>query len=142
MVELSIPLDTVRYLIVTARAYDAQVPDTDPDSGSNPSDDDSVDALEESPDDPIQQELEGALASLSEDQIVDLVTLTWIGRGEFTAEQWDEARIEAQRTPRKRRASDYLLSEPLLGDYLEEGLAALGIEEDDPTSMDDDDTDA
>ena len=139
MVELSVPLDTVRYLIVTARAYDAQVADTDPDSGSNPTDDESLDVLEAGPDDPVQQELEGALESLSVDQVIDLVTLTWIGRGDFTAEQWDEARLEAQRTPQRRRAPDYLLSEPLLGDYLEEGLAALGIEEDDPTTMEDDD---
>jgi len=38
---------------------------------------------------------------------------------------WDELRREAERG-HNRHTARYLLGEPLLGDFLEEGLAAFG----------------
>src|SRR6267154_678029 len=60
--------------------------------------------------------------AMSEDEQVDLVTLTWLGRGDGTLADWDELRAEAARVHNKRTAS-YLLGEPLLPDYL--GLLGL-----------------
>jgi hypothetical protein len=65
------------------------------------------------------------IEAMSEDEQVDLVTLTWLGRGDGTLADWDELRAEAARVHNKRTAS-YLLGEPLLPDYLEEALAAFG----------------
>jgi hypothetical protein len=62
---------------------------------------------------------------MSEDEQVDLVTLTWLGRGDGTLADWDDLRAEAARVHNKRTAS-YLLGEPLLPDYVEEALAAFG----------------
>jgi hypothetical protein len=62
---------------------------------------------------------------MTEDEQIDLVTLTWLGRGDGSPEDWDELRAEAQRAHNNRTAS-YLLGMPLLPDYLEEGLAQLG----------------
>jgi hypothetical protein len=66
----------------------------------------------------------GVHRSQSEDEQVDLVTLTWLGRGDGTLADWDELRAEAARVRNKRTAS-YLRGESLLPDYLEEALAAF-----------------
>jgi hypothetical protein len=125
-IELAVPLDTVCFLVVKAREFDAQVAPTDVESGSNPSDDRVVDVLEARADDPTQAELVGTIEALNEAELVDLVALMWIGRGDYTAEQWHEARGEAKRHRQVEKAAAYLLGTPLLADYLEEGLAAVG----------------
>lgn len=123
--ELSIDPETVCFLIVKAREFDVKVEPDDPDSGSNPSDDDEIDVLEDSADDPTQAEIVGTLAALSEDGLVDLVALTFIGRGDFTADEWEDAREEARQDP-TRLTARYLLGIPLLGDYLEGGFTEIG----------------
>ena len=123
---LDIPRDMLAYLIVEARALDAQVPMLDPGDPSNPSDDGEVGVLEARSDDPTAAELAGAIDGLSDEEQIALVALAWVGRGDFDASEWDEAKGMARerRTGPTRR---YLLSIPLLGDYLEEGAAALGV---------------
>jgi hypothetical protein len=56
---------------------------------------------------------------------VDLVTLTWIGRGDGTIANWAELRDLAC-SEHNRWTARYLLGTPLLGDYLSEGLAQFG----------------
>ncbi len=102
-----------------------QVEPDDPDSGSNPSDDGEIDVLESRRDDPVYAELKGTMDALNEDELTDLVVLTWIGRGDYTADDWQEAKEEARGNASKTTA-DYLLGTPLLGDYLEDGFTALG----------------
>jgi hypothetical protein len=123
--ELSIDPETVCFLIVKAREFDAKVEPDDPDSGSNPSDDNEIDILEERGDDPTQAEITGTIAALSEDALVDLVALTMIGRGDFTADEWEQAREEAREDPANLKP-EYLLGIPLLGDYLEDGFNEIG----------------
>ena len=115
--QLTISPETAFYIIVKAREFDEQVPPTDPDSGSNPSDDREVDVLEE-------EELEAALVALNIDEQLDLMALTWLGRGDFST--FAEARKEAV-DMRDKHIAVYLKGTPKLGDYLEEGLAQLGI---------------
>jgi hypothetical protein len=122
-VELTISPETAFYIIVKAREYDEKVAPTDPDSGSNPADDREVDVLEEDADDTVEQELEAALTALNVDEQLDLMALTWLGRGDF--ESFAQARQEAQDIRDKHFAS-YLMGTPKLGDYLEEALAQLG----------------
>ncbi|HUL06297.1 MAG TPA: DUF3775 domain-containing protein [Candidatus Acidoferrum sp.] len=126
MAELTISPETVCYIIVKAREFDVKVDPTDPESGSNPADDQEVDILEDLADDPTFEEVSNALAGLNEDETLDLVALTWIGRGDYTSEDWDEARDQAREIPLKDRPR-YLLGTPLLGDFLEEGLSELGL---------------
>jgi len=122
---LAISPETVCYLIVKAREFDVKVAPAEPNPGSNPSDDRDVEILEDYADDPTYQELTSALESLNADQLLDLVVLTWIGRGTYDKDQWDEAREQAGDIPAKD-APRYLIGTPLLGDYLEEGLSELG----------------
>jgi hypothetical protein len=122
---LNISPEKVCYIIVKARAFDAKVEIDDPESASNPSDDKEIDVLEDLPDDPTLEELTGAIQALNDDETLDLVALNWIGRGDYTASEWPAAREQAREIPMADRAR-YLVGTPQLGDYLEEGLSALG----------------
>jgi hypothetical protein len=123
--DLSISPDKVCYIIVKAREFDAKDVVTDPDDGSNPTDDAMVAVLEDHRDDPVVQEIAAAIFAMTEDEQIDLVTLAWLGRGDGALEDWNELRAEAARVHNKRTAS-YLLGMPLLADYLNEGLAQFG----------------
>jgi hypothetical protein len=122
---LTIPLDTLAFIIIKARQYDVQVPVVDPDTGSNPTDEAERDVLEARSDNPAGQELVAAINSLSEPQRIQLLALTWLGRGDYTKEEWGAALAEARRVHDKKE-TDYLIGTPLLGDYLEEALSQLG----------------
>jgi hypothetical protein len=123
--DLSISPEKVCYIIAKAREFDAKDVVTDPDDGSNPTDDAMVAVLEDHRDDPVVQEIAAAIFAMSEDEQIDLVTLAWLGRGDGSLEDWDELRAEAARAHNKRTAS-YLLGMPLLADYLDEALAQFG----------------
>jgi len=98
---------------------------TEPDPGSNPSDDRDVAVLEEHEDDPVVEEITSLINSLSEDEQIDLVALAWLGRDDYSASDWPTVREEAAGAHNQRTA-EYLLGTPLVGDFLEEGLSMLG----------------
>lgn len=114
------------YLIVAkARQSDAKDGVTDPDSGSNASDNGMRSVLEDRTDDPVRTELVGFIHDLNDDEQIDLVALTCLGRGDGGIENWDELRAEAARAHNKRTAA-YLLGMPMLADHLEEALSRFG----------------
>jgi hypothetical protein len=123
--QLTISPEKVFFVIVKAREFDAKEGNSDPDSGSNPSDDGDVDVLEDQANDPVEQELRSFIGALTEDEQIDLVTLTWLGRDDYTAADWPSVRAEASRAHNNKTAN-YLLGIPMLGDFLEEGLSLLG----------------
>lgn len=65
---------------------------------------------------------------LEPDQQQTLVALMWVGRGDFSIDEWDDAIAQA-RSSWTLHTAEYLLSTPLLADYLEEGLDLHGYEE-------------
>jgi hypothetical protein len=122
MPTLTITPDSAFSIVLKARQFDAKVEETDPDSGSNPTDDSSVDALEFGAADDTLHELNSAISDLNDDEQRDLIALIWLGRGDFTLGEWNEARTAAidigrERTPR------YVAGIPLVSDYLEDGLS-------------------
>ena len=119
--ELTIPEDKLAFIIEKAREFDVKEGDSDPDSGSNPTDDGSSDVLEDQASDPTRQELYDAIRGLNSDQRIELIALAWVGRGTYDIEEWDEA-LETAEQEYGKRPAHYLLSMPLLGDYLEAGL--------------------
>jgi hypothetical protein len=123
---LTISSENVCFIIVKAREFDVQDVMTDPDSGSNATDDGVASVLEAHADDLTQKELVAFINALSEEEQADLVALLWLGRGDGTMEDWDDLRDEAQRQHNNRTAA-YLLGEPLLSDHLEEGLSQFGL---------------
>lgn len=122
---LTISAENVCFIITKAREFDVKDEVTDPDSGSNPTDDGDAAVLEDHSDDPVQQELTEFIGALSVDEQVDLVALAWLGRDDYTAEDWPRVREEAAEAHNRRTAA-YLLGMPLVSDFLEEGFSMLG----------------
>lgn len=133
MPELAISAEKVAFIIEKAREFDVKDAASDQDSGSNAADDDEIDVLEDTNSDPVAAELAGFIRGMNEDEQLDLVTLMWIGRGDGGADEWDDLRARAAearaeyKAPR-REAVKYLLGEPMLGDFLADGMDELGID--------------
>lgn len=122
---LTISPEKVAFVIMKAREFDAKDELTDPDSGSNPSDDQEAAVLEDHQDDPVVEEIASLINAMSQDEQIDLVALAWLGRDDHAAEDWTAVRAEAEQA-HNRHTAEYLLGMPLLGDFLEEGLSMLG----------------
>jgi hypothetical protein len=122
---LAINPEKVCHIIVKAREFDVKEEVSDPDSGSNPSDDRVADVLEDFADDPTYQELVEYIRGLDEEEQIALVALTWLGRGTYDRSEW-KAALEEARAAHNARTAEYLTGMPMLGDFLEEGLAAFG----------------
>ena len=122
--ELEMDPSKVEEIIQKARMFDAKEELSDPQSGSNATDDEMRDILEDVADDSTYEELIEMIRNLDEDEQIRLVALAWIGRGTFDANEWKEALKEA-RASHNNRTAEYLVGLPLLGDYLEEGQKAL-----------------
>ena len=123
---LEIAPEKVAHIIVKAREYDSKVGTWDDSAEAGDSQEEPGSILEDFANDPTRAELVAFINGLNEDEQVNLVALTWIGRGTFDAEDLDEA-VETARNERVNATSRYLLGIPLLADYLEEGLDKLGI---------------
>ena len=123
--ELQISPEKVCFIVIKAREFDVKDAVTEPDPGSNPSDDKMASVLEDHADDPVMQELLSFMGDMSEDEQIDLVALAWLGRGDYTAEDWPTVRAEAA-DAHNDNTPGYLLGMPMLGDFLEEGLGLLG----------------
>jgi hypothetical protein len=126
MPELAISVEKVGFLIEKTREFDVKEAETDPDSGSNPIDDDMIDVLEDDGSDPVAQEISGFINAMTEDEQIDLIALMRLGRGDGSIEEWNDLRREAAEV-RGRNTSRTLLGEPLVSDYLAEGLDAFGL---------------
>ena len=124
-VELNIGPDKVCAIIAKARVFDVKVEPVDLEPENRPIDAGNEDLLESSADDPATAELREAIDDLNDDEVVDLIALAWVGRGDFGADDWEEARALAEERHRVHSA-DYLMGMPALGDYLEEGLETIG----------------
>jgi hypothetical protein len=122
---LDVEPPTVAFLIAKARAFDAKVAPADRDTVSLPGEDEDHDALQDYGDDPVAAEIKEIIQDLNEDGQAELVAMTWVGRGDFSAEEWQEA-VEAAKERKTGPTADYLLGVPLLGDLLEEGFVSLG----------------
>src|SRR6185312_2729756 len=102
--------------------FDVKEETSDPDSGSNPTDDGDTDILQSAPGDATREELAGAIRELNEDERGQLIALAWLGRGTYDLEEWEDA-VATAKSEHGRRSAEYLIGLPLLGDYLEDGMA-------------------
>ncbi len=123
--DLAISAEKVAAILAKARQFDVKDVVTDPDSGSNASDDAMLSVLEDHGDDPVRSELMALIRGLNEDEQIDLVALAWLGRGDGDLDDWLDLRAEAARA-HNRRTAQYLLGMPLLSDYLDDALSQLG----------------
>ncbi|MDH3664008.1 MAG: DUF3775 domain-containing protein [Alphaproteobacteria bacterium] len=119
---LTINPEKVCFVIAKAREIDVKVA---PEEMSD-DDDDMERILEDYADDATYQELQEFLKVQSDDDLIQLLALTWIGRGEYSADEWRDVLKEISDV-REKHTVEYLLGTPLLSDYLEEGLNQFGI---------------
>ena len=125
---LTIPLEKLAYIVEKAREFDAEVPaDPDAEAGSDPADDDERQVLLDTPDNPSEQELRDAIDGLNVDEREELLALMWIGRGDFDAGGWADAVLQAREIGSEAEKNNLIVGTPLLADYLEEGLDAVGL---------------
>lgn len=131
--ELTIGPDTVRLFILKAKAISAAMNDDYADGSEHEVELDgdareshSHDGLaEEEEENLTEEELRELIDDLNIDEAAELVALAWVGRGDYDAAEWADAIVEARQRGNKRTSS-YLLGMPMLANYLEEGLEALG----------------
>lgn len=121
-----IDVSKICFIIAKAHAFDAQDEVVEEDFGSSPADQTFRGVLDARADDSTVEELKDAIAQLNIDEQCQLVALAWVGRGDYTKDEWREAaRIAAQR--HTEHTAEYLIGMPLLGEYLEAGLDAFGF---------------
>ena len=127
---MDIAVETVCYVIHRAREVMADLDPLEDEPGHHAADDTMRDDPPEEDsgavDNPEYDDLKAFIDSLNDDEQANLVALTWIGRGTYTADDWDEA-VEVAHEEHPKRVARYLLTQPLLADELEEGLSELGF---------------
>jgi len=127
MPTLRISTEKVCYVVVKAREFDVKVAPEWLDDGSNPTDDGMMRILEDYADDPTLAELRSYLRAMDDDELDDLVALTWIGRGDYTIDEWEDLMREVRDLRASENTVRYLIGIPLFGDYLEDGLNEFGL---------------
>ena len=132
--DLAIDPDTVRLFVLKAKAISAAV-NNDYQAGNEHEielNDQSRDShhhdglAEEEEEDLTEKELRALISDLNVDEAADLIAIMWVGRGDFDVDEWGEAVTDARERGAGRRAANYLLSMPMLGDWLEAGLDSIG----------------
>jgi hypothetical protein len=122
---MDIDPNKVCFVIVKAREFDVKEGVVEPDPGSNPTDDAGRSVLADYPDDPVYEELTSFIDYLNVDEQAQLVALAWLGRGDYSIDEWDAA-VTAARERQTGSTARYLLGIPILADLLEEGLSQHG----------------
>ena len=118
-------VEKVCFIIIKAREYDVAGGEPS-DDASNPSDDRFVSAFAPANEKTTRRELIAFINALDEDEQTELVALLFVGRGDYSPEEWSDA-LTAARDRGDPPTARFLLGEPLLGDLLEDGLAAFEL---------------
>jgi len=122
---LEVNPDIVCFLVLKAHEFHAKEQVVFPETPGSPSEDWALQVLADHSDDASFQEFKDTVNDLDPDQQAQLVALFWLGRGDYTTDEWAEAVREAKRSW-NRRTAEYLIAHPMLADHFEEGLDQLG----------------
>ena len=79
------------------------------------------------------QEFKSIIDEMDRDQQLEVVGLLWLGRGDYTLEEWDSV-IEQARDQWTPDTAEYLMDHPLLAAYLQEGLEQHGYDCSEPSN--------
>jgi len=120
---LTIPLEKLAFIIEKAREFDVEVAPVNENAEGD--DEDVAEIFDETRSNPTYQELIGSIDSLNDDERDEIVALTWLGRGDFSKNEWRRA-VAAAHERHNGREADYLAGTPMLADYLEEAVSQLG----------------
>lgn len=120
----TINTDKVCFIVVKARELESEDEGVQADA-SNATDDGFVSVLTEEAFATVRNEVASFIDAMDVDEQAELVALMWVGRGEFSADEWKDAVAQA-RARHEGSTSAYLLGVPLLASFLEGGLAEFG----------------
>ena len=95
MATLDLNRETVEFLIDKAREFQERDEVTFPDEPESPTGDHSRRMSEDFGQDPYYGELVSTIEDLEPDQQVSLVALMWLGRGDYSINEWNEALAHA-----------------------------------------------
>jgi hypothetical protein len=122
---LNINPEIVQGIIQKAREFQAKEDAVIPEDEINTVDHDwALLMLADHHDDLTYNETKVAIDDLEREQQETLVALMWLGRGDYMPDEWDNALDDAHNRWNER-TSDYLLTTPMLSDYLAEGLSLV-----------------
>ena len=124
MIDLPIPAERIREICVRLEALAAMEDEVMPDLGGNASDDPRPSVLQRSGGDMREDEITQEIHALDEDQKHALVALMWIGRGDFTVGEWDDA-VALAANRHTGPTADYLLRHPQVAEEILNGLDAV-----------------
>ena len=122
---LHIPLETICYIIAKAREFQAKEEVVIPDAPTSPTEDWALQVLADHSGDYTLTELVECVAEMNQRQRAELVALMWVGRGDYTLEDWETA-VDDAIGDYSVRAATYLVAHPMVAEDLEEGLIAHG----------------
>lgn len=125
---LEISPSKVAHIIIKAREYEAKVSAWDESKDSGDADEEPQSILEDFGPDATRAEIAEFIAGLNEDEQANLVALMWIGRGTYSADDFDAA-VATARAEHVNATEAYLLGTPLLSEYLADGLEKMGVSE-------------
>jgi hypothetical protein len=124
MPELRINPDKVCGFLEAARELAGRVPGTTGDKTTT-GDDSPLTFMEQSDDDPTRLQMIEFVDGLNVAEQADLLALIYLGRGDFSLAEWDDAVREASDRIDARDA-DFMIGDRALPDYLAEALDAFG----------------
>lgn len=133
MPELELNRDTVQFIIDAAHEFHTQDDVSFAEEPDVANEDWSRQVAADYGGDSYYQELKSTIDDLEPDQQIMLVALMWLGRGDYSIEDWSEA-LEHAADSWNDHTADYLIGTALLADYLAEGLEQFDAED----SRDDD----
>ena len=122
----NLSISPAKVAFVVSKIHQSNMETAEPELLTDLTDDDIVHGSGGRGRDTDRSELSSFIRGLNVDEQIDLVALTWLGRGDGSLENWDELRAQATQAHNNRTAT-YLIETPMLGDYLEEALSEFGL---------------
>lgn len=125
---LRVNLETVLWIIASAREFHAKEEVVFPDDSVEGNDGDwAMQILADHGSDNTLGELRMAVHNLEPAEQAELLALKWLGRGDYGPSEWEVAKRDAADNwcP---EIMDRLIATPLISEYLIEALEALGID--------------
>ena len=122
---LNVNPDTVCFLLSRARVFHSKEDVVLPDEPDNSTDNWAMQMLADHAGDYLFDEFKATMKDLEPDQQQEVIALMWLGRGEFSSEEWTAAVREA-RDNWTENTAEYLIAHPMVAEHLLEGLNMLG----------------
>lgn len=125
---ININPEIIRFVINTAREFQTECDNVTQDDQVNPLEEE-FDISSNSSTEHTVNVFDVVINDLEPDQQQCIVALMWLGRGDFSIDEWPDAINEA-RDHWSNHTASYLISTPMVADYLAEGLAMHGYTQD------------